>query len=138
MRPAHLHQQHVQLILHADFPCGGWNLQTLTAVHELAHETARQLRKLPASEGVAAAGALEQKLLQLETCRLELRHTWLEIRRQLHRQVHDEQLTQQQAGGTSTAMQQGVHGKLPHSTRVWPTDSIHFFTFTYGASRVSS
>lgn len=105
-------------------------LQTLTAVQELAKGTAQHLRRLPSSNSSNASGAasLQQKLLELEHCRLELRHTWLDIRRQLHKQVHDESQAQGHGDGANT----------PHRTQVWPTDSIHFFTFTYGASRVCS
>eukprot|EP00878_Enallax_costatus_P009280 GHUV01009699.1.p1 GENE.GHUV01009699.1~~GHUV01009699.1.p1 ORF type:complete len:818 (+),score=254.15 GHUV01009699.1:1908-4361(+) len=116
-------------------PC--WQ-KVLSAVHELAHATAQQLRQLPAGDGTgigtAGAAALGQVLEQLEQCRLELRSAWLGIRRGLHKKVHDAKHPQP-VHSSSPAGQPSL-GMTQHGSVFWPTDSIHFFTFTYGASRV--
>jgi hypothetical protein len=87
------------------------------------------------------------KLSKLEACRLELRRGWLDIRTNLHKHVHAGAVAAAAAaaaragGAAQQAAADAPAGSselsaLPASARFWPIDSIHFFTFTYGASRV--
>ncbi|KAF8069573.1 ANTR6 [Scenedesmus sp. PABB004] len=106
-------------------------LDVLAAVRGLAASTEAALRDMPraarrggcapppadARAGAAAERELLARLAALEAARVRLRRDWLEIRTRLHRRVH--------AGGGGSDRE-----------RFWPTDSVHFFTFSYGASRV--
>jgi hypothetical protein len=126
--------------------------QVLEAVQDLAATTAQQLRHMhttAASAGCCSRGRstssgrdeLLAKLSKLEACRLQLRRGWLDIRTNLHKHVHAGSVAA--AARASAAVQHGADApagselsSLPASARFWPIDSIHFFTFTYGASRV--
>jgi hypothetical protein len=92
--------------------------QILGTVQELTATTATYLQRRPHGHaGRAAARAQLTALLeQLERQRLDLRHSWLGIRVRLHRAVH--------GGGGGSG-----------SDSLYPTDSIHLFTFTYGVGR---
>jgi hypothetical protein len=88
-------------------------------VQELTALTAANLRHQPHGSAArsAAKAQLTALLEQLEARRLDLRHAWLDIRVQLHRAVHANQ-------------PRGESG-----SPLWPTDSLHLFTQTYGVSR---
>jgi hypothetical protein len=93
--------------------------QIMHTVQELTAATAGLLRRQP--HGTAARAAAKAQLTavleQLESKRLDLRHAWLDIRVQLHRAVH----ANQPRDGSGRPL--------------WPTDSLHLFTQTYGVSR---
>eukprot|EP00775_Hariotina_reticulata_P005897 gene5898-6138_t len=86
---------------------------------------------------------LGQHLSKLEQARLLLRRDWLQIRVNLHNRLHgNAALMSQQAGPLKVNIEDGgsrvglLNRGVPAADRFWPTDSIHFFTFSYGASRV--
>jgi len=90
---------------------------------------------------------LQQHLSKLEQARLVLRRDWLKIRVDVHNRLHDGSaaaLMMQQAaqvnseGGDSSVTRLQTRGvpAAEDNNQFWPTDSIHFFTFSYGASRV--
>jgi hypothetical protein len=126
-------------------------VQVLAAVQDLAATTAHQLRHMHTT--AASAGCCSRsrsssgreellaKLSKLEACRLQLRRGWLDIRTNLHKHVHAGSVAA--AARASAAVQHAADAlagsqlsSLPASARFWPIDSVHFFTFTYGASRV--
>lgn len=90
--------------------------QILGTVQELTAATAAHLRRRPHGPPARAAARahLTALLGRLERQRLDLRHSWLGIRVRLHRAVH--------GGGDG-------------GDSLYPTDSIHLFTFTYGVGR---
>lgn len=92
--------------------------QILGTVQELTAATAAHLRRWPHGPPARAAARAQLTALleRLERQRLDLRHSWLGIRVRLHRAVH--------GGG-------GGGG----GDSLYPTDSIHLFTFTYGVGR---
>lgn len=83
---------------------------------------------------------LQQHLSKLEQARLLLRRDWLQIRVDLHNRLHGNAALMQQAGPQVNSEGGGSLVRTPNrgvpADRFWPTDSIHFFTFSYGASRV--
>jgi hypothetical protein len=130
-----------------------WRLQVLAAVQDLASTTAQQLRHMHTTGATGSCCSssdtksssssrqvLLEKLSKLEGCRLQLRRGWLEIRTNLHKHVHAGAAAAAARAGTVQAAADAPSGSelsaLPASARFWPIDSVHFFTFTYGASRV--
>lgn len=135
-------------------------VQVLTAVQDLAATTAHQLRHMhttsaasgssccssggsSSKSGSSSRAELLAKLGKLEACRLELRRGWLDIRTNLHKHVHAGSVAAAAAAAASRAAPHAADAPagsqlscLPASARFWPIDSVHFFTFTYGASRV--
>lgn len=111
-------------------------VQVLTAVQDLAAATAQQLRTTPAALAASTARGRREllltKLSRLESARLDLRRGWLAIRTDLHKHVRAGSVPPTAAA--ADCLQPLL--RLPAGARFWPIDSIHFFTFTYGASRV--